>query len=238
MYSNTDNGPIEVFLVDDHKCILWGLEKLVTGEHPRMRVAGKASSRADALLGIIQTAPNVVVLDLDLGSDNSLEFLPELLQKTSARILILTGARDQSMLDRAITLGASGIVLKDEPAEVLIRAIECVNRGELWLDHSIMARVLGALTRDKQQDSSSKKTERLTPKEHQIVCAVVEQRGAKSGVIAGDLYMSEHTLRNHLTTIYRKLDVKNRLELVMFALESELTRNIPTPSASRRQALH
>ena len=120
MYSNTDNGPIEVFLVDDHKCILWGLEKLVTGEHPRMRVAGKASSRADALLGIIQTAPNVVVLDLDLGSDNSLEFLPELLQKTSARILILTGARDQSMLDRAVTLLEYDAVAHEGPRRVVV----------------------------------------------------------------------------------------------------------------------
>ena len=234
----TTNQTIEVFLVDDHKCMLWGLEKLVAGEQPRMRVAGKASSRADALAGISQSGPNVVVLDLDLGSDNSLDFLPELMQLTTARVLILTGARDQAQLERAVTLGASGIVLKDEAAEVLIRAIECVHRGELWLDRTIMARVLGALTRDKRPDSPSRKTEQLTPKEHQIVCAIVEQRGAKSGVIASDLYMSEHTLRNHLTTIYRKLDVKNRLELVMFALESDLAKNTPAHGQSHARALH
>ncbi|MDD5250372.1 MAG: response regulator transcription factor [Rhodocyclaceae bacterium] len=213
---------IGVFLVDDHKCVLWGLEKLVAGEQPRMRVAGKASNRADALAGIRAAAPNIVLLDLDLGGSSSLEFLPELLAQTAAQVLILTGTRDGALLERAVALGARGIVRKDESAEVLIQAIERVHQGELWLERSTLARVLGAFTRGERPDPKAKQTEPLTPKERQIVAAIVDQRGAKGDVIAGDLHMSGHTLRNHLTTIYRKLDVRNRLELVMFALENNL----------------
>ncbi|HEX8962620.1 MAG TPA: response regulator transcription factor [Rhodocyclaceae bacterium] len=213
--------PIGVFLVDDHRCMLWGLEKLVAGEQPRMRVAGKAGSREEALAGIAAAQPDVVLLDLDLGGCSSLEFLPQLLESSAAQVLVLTGTRDSDSLDRAIALGARGIVSKEEAADVLVSAIEGVHRGELWLDRAAMARVLGAMTRPRRAEPQ-RCVEPLTPKERQIVAAIVAQRGAKGDVIAAQLHMSGHTLRNHLTTIYRKLDVKNRLELVMFALENGL----------------
>lgn len=229
---------INVFLVDDHKCVLWGLEKLVTGEQPRMRVAGKASSRIEAMAGIRDTAPNVILLDLDLGGTSSLEFLPELLQQSAAQVLILTGSRDSAALERAVAMGASGIVLKNEAADVLIRAIEHVYQGELWVERGTMTRVLGSFTRRNNEDPDASRIESLTPKEQQIVSAIVRQRGAKSEVIAASLYMSEHTLRNHLTAIYRKLDLKNRLELVMFALEHDLAREPAAGREARIRHIH
>jgi DNA-binding NarL/FixJ family response regulator len=222
MQSTFCENPIGVFLVDDHRCMLWGLERLVAGEQPRMRVAGKASSRADALAGVADAKPDVVLLDLDLGGACSLDFLPELQQRSAAQVLILTGSRDSAELERAVALGARGIVRKDEAADVLISAIENVHRGELWLDRATMARVLGAMTRPQRPDPKARVVEPLTPKERQIVAAIVAQRGAKGDVVAAGLHMSGHTLRNHLTTIYRKLDVRNRLELVMVALEKGL----------------
>lgn len=235
MQAISSDLPIRVFLVDDHKCVLWGLEKLVDGEQPRMRVAGKAGNRAEALAGVRETAPNVVLLDLDLGGDCSLEFLPELVQQSAVQVLILTGTRDHALLERAVALGASGIILKNEPADVLIRAIECVHRGELWVERGIMTRVLGSFTRHSEENPETIMIESLTPKEHQIVCEIVQQRGAKSEAIAARLFMSEHTLRNHLTAIYRKLDLRNRLELVMFALEHDLAK---AASASQPSPTH
>jgi DNA-binding NarL/FixJ family response regulator len=233
MHMSTNPSEIAVFLVDDHRCMLWGLEKLVAGEQPRMRVAGKAGNRDEALAGIADTRPDVVLLDLDLGGSSSLDFLPELIERSAAQVLILTGSRDTAAIERAVTLGARGCVRKEEAAEILISAIDSVHRGDLWLDRSTMARVLGAMTRPRRADPKAPVVEPLTRKERQIVAAIVAQRGAKGDVIAAGLHMSGHTLRNHLTTIYRKLDVRNRLELVMFALENKLVDSPPQQAPQR-----
>jgi two-component system, NarL family, nitrate/nitrite response regulator NarL len=236
MPSPAEQQSIKVFLVEDHKCVLWGLEKLVNSE-PQMRVVGTAQSGEQALAGIRQAEPDVVLLDLDLGGDSSLGFLPEILQQPGLGVVILTGSRDKAMLERAVVLGAGGIVLKDAPAEVVLEAVRRVHRGELWIDRNMMARVLGTFIGNGGADSdAARNVDPLTPKEQQIVRAIVEQRGANSNVIAANLFMSGHTLRNHLTTIYRKLDVKNRLELVMYAIEHRLSA-ADAPAAARKKRL-
>lgn len=221
-------APIGVFFVDDHKCIVWGLERLVAGEQPRMRVAGKAHNRRDALEGIRLAAPDVVLLDLDLGGHSSLDFLPELLASSKARVIVLTGNHDPEVLARAVSLGARGVVQKDEPAEVLIKAIARVHEGELWLERATMTRMFDLLQDANDAPAApaaaAATVDPLTPRERQIIAAVVEHRGANSKAVAAGLFISDHTLRNHLTTIYRKLDVRNRLELVMYALENGLAK--------------
>lgn len=219
---------ISVLLVDDHKCVLWGLQKLIEGEHPRMRVAGTASNRWEALQAARSTAPDVILLDLDLKGESGLDVIPELL-KVGGKVLVLTGSRDPAMHERAVLGGASGVVLKDEPAEVLIRAIDRVHEGELWLDRATTGRVFNAFANGGAQrvDPEAQKITTLTPKERQIIVAICSERGAKSHSIADRLHMSEHTLRNHLTSIYAKLNVKNRVEMVIYAIEHELAQPLP-----------
>jgi two-component system, NarL family, nitrate/nitrite response regulator NarL len=125
----TNLAPIAVLLVDDQPATLWGLETLIGGEWPRMTVAGKACDR-DAALGLAATLqPDVILLDLDLAGDLSLEFLPELLGRSPARVLIFTCLRDRALHERALRDGASGVVLKDESAKVLLEAITSVSSG-------------------------------------------------------------------------------------------------------------
>ena len=125
----TDIAPIAVLLVDDEPAILRGLEKLIGGEWPRMTVAGKARDR-DAVLGLAaKLQSDVILLDLDLAGSLSLDFLPELLSCSPARVLILTCLRDQALHQRALQGGASGVVLKYEPAKVLLEAIASVSNS-------------------------------------------------------------------------------------------------------------
>ncbi len=138
-----ENGTIRVLLVDDHKSFLWGLNRLIEGERPRMEVVGSASNRADAFALAPATQPDIILLDLDLGDGvRSLDFLPDLLRETQARVLILTGVREREVHDTAIERGARGVVLKDEPAEVILKAIEKVHAGEYWLDRAAAGRAI------------------------------------------------------------------------------------------------
>jgi DNA-binding NarL/FixJ family response regulator len=211
---------ISVLLVDDHKTMLWGLERLIESEHNGMRVVGCATNRAEALELAARHSPDIILLDLDLGGDCSLDFLPALLVSGVSRALVFTGMRDQAVLDRAIVAGARGVLRKDAPAEVVLRAIEKVHQGEMWLAHDMMARIFGELTRPRvppPRDPHLEKLDSLTAKERKIVDAIVRGNGMSNKALAESLFISEHTLRNYLVTIYRKLDVANRLELYVFA---------------------
>lgn len=122
--------PIRVLLVDDHEHVLWGLGKLIEGEGPRMTVAGIARTFTEALAAVRQRRPDVVLLDIYLGEDNSLDHLPELLEAGNAKVLVLTGVRDSALHRRAIASGARAVLLKEEPAEVLLREIERIHGGD------------------------------------------------------------------------------------------------------------
>jgi two-component system, NarL family, nitrate/nitrite response regulator NarL len=216
------SDPIKVLLVDDHKSILWGLERLIESEQPKMKVVGKASTRAQALITAREAQPDVILLDVDLNGDNSLDFLPDLLELTHTRILILTGSRDLRLREQAMMQGACGIVLKEEQAEVIIKAIERVHGGELWLDRATTGRVFDQLANRGARDREAEKIASLTAKESKVVAAIVEHGGASNREIAKQLYVSEYTLRNHLTSVYSKLELHNRLELFMYATEHGL----------------
>ena len=221
---NSD-APIRVLLVDDHKSMLWGLERLIEGETPRMQVIGKATNKIEVFAILKLAKPDIVLLDLDLNGENSLDFLEQLLQESQARVLVFTASQDPVMHQRAIINGASGIVLKTENADVILRAIKHVHAGELWFDRAATSRLLRSLNAPVPTFSKAtqlSKIATLTPKERQVISAMAITPGARNKAVADRLHMSEHTLRNHLTGIYAKLDLENRLELCMYAIEHKL----------------
>lgn len=216
---------IRVMLVEDHQTMLWGLERLIEGERPRMEVVGVARTGPDAIALATRLEPDVILLDLDLGGTNSIEFLPGMLGNGKTRALVLTGERRSAVLDAALRGGARGIVGKDAPAETLLKAIEKTHQGEIWLDRESMSRLFGGLlepqaqrTRDPERDKQASLTER----ERKIIAAVVEHSDCLNKTLASHLFISEHTLRNHLTAIYHKLGVKTRLELYVYAVRHKL----------------
>ena len=213
----SDTKPINVFLVDDHKTVLWGLEQLVRSAAPRMAVVGTATSCAEMFAGLARTEPDVILLDLDLGGESGLDCLEKIGQQSAAMVLVLTGSSDPQIHQRAIVRGARGVVHKQQSADVILRAIEKVSGGEIWLDGANLGRVMTALASGKNADPEAAKIAELTAKERQIVAAVVTEKVARNKVIAGKLHMSEHTLRNHLTNIYSKLEVEGRMELYLYA---------------------
>lgn len=216
---------IRVMLIDDHKTMLWGLQRLIEGENSRMEVVGTAGNCDEALAQIATLAPDVILLDLDLGGKCSLDILPALLANGVSRALILTASRDQATLDLAVVRGARGVVHKEAPAEQVLKAIEKVHQGELWLDREVLGRVFGEFMNPaaaRKPDPETEKAAALTAKERKIVDTVVTGSGALNKALAQRLFISEHTLRNHLTSIYQKLGVSNRLELYVYAVKHQI----------------
>jgi DNA-binding NarL/FixJ family response regulator len=211
------NVPIRVLLADDHQTVLWGLEQLIQSAAPRMTVVGQVNSRTALFEMLRQITADLVLLDLDLGGSCALDFIPELIRQSFARVLILTGSTDPASHQQAVVSGARGVVSKLEPAAVLLTAIDRVSAGEIWLDRLSLSRVLDIVSKGARPDLHRQRFESLTPKERQIVASVLTEKGARNKVIADKLNMSEHTLRNRLTTIYSKLCVDGRMALYLYA---------------------
>lgn len=224
-----NSAPIRVFLIDDHRSILWGLERLIDSARPPMKVVGSATSHGEALDALENAKPDVILLDIDLGKESGLDAIPKLLgAATGARILVLTGLRDKAIHDQAVLAGAKGVVEKEAPAQTILTAIAKVHAGELWLDRAAAGRIFVEFSRKSGTpqtiDPEQKKISLLTERERQIIVGVASNAGATARTIAEMLHISEHTLRNHLTSIYDKLDVANRLELFAYAQKHHLTK--------------
>lgn len=217
--------PIGVLLVDDHQTMLWGLSRLIDGEHPRMKVVGTARCCEDAVATSESLAPDVIVLDLDLDGQCALEILPKLVSNEVSRVVVLTAEREQRTLDLAVMHGARGVMRKDAPAQQVIDSIERVYNGELCVDAQSIGRVFYELTAVKKPQKADPEVARrasLTLKEREIINTVVAGSGASNKALAAKLFVTEHTLRNHLTSIYQKLGVSNRLELYIYAVKHQL----------------
>ena len=206
-------GPTRVMLVA-LPLMSWGLERLLEGDHGRWSVVGVVASAAEGVLRLEQIAPELVVFDLD--GEEGTESLAHLQSQTPARILALTSSRDSVLQDSAVLAGARGVVGKYEAPIVLLRALEKVHAGEMWIERSATGRIFTELSRHQEgRWRSSRRTSvsALTPKERLTVEALASDAAAPGKVVAQRLNISEHTLRNHLTSIYRKLSVSTRAEL-------------------------
>ena len=224
---NKTTNTIRVLLLDDHRSVLWGLESLINSLKPRMEVVGKFTSYEEASTQLEKLRPDLVLLDLDLGAEQGIDIIPRLVQVIDAKILILTGSRDVTLHDRAIIAGAKGVLEKANSAETILTAIERVYEGQLWVDHDRMARIIQELSKKKSAEENNperKKIDSLTIRELHIVTAMTARAGATGSEVAKELHISESTLRNHLSSIYTKLDLTNRLELWDYAHKHKLNK--------------
>lgn len=234
--------PIRVMLIDDHPTMLWGLTKLVDGESPRMKVVGTAGNCEEAVAQADRLRPDIIVLDLDLDGRSALDVLPVLLSNSVSRVLILTGEHQLKTLETALLRGARGVLRKDAPAEHVLIAIQRIHRGELFAEGDMTGRVLTELVDSKKaprRDLEAEKIATLTAKERKIIQALVEGSGAVNKTLAPELSITEQTLRNHLTSIFHKLDLANRFELYVYAVKHQLgdpSANACEKSLSRRAA--
>jgi two-component system nitrate/nitrite response regulator NarL len=137
--------PIRILIIDNQAIVGASLHHLLESK-PGLKVVGETPKSSYAVVVARVAHPDVILLDPDLGEADGLDLLPELLSAApQARALVLTGTRDPEIHRRAVRLGAMGLVTKDRPTEVLLRAIARVHAGEVWLDHTLPGSVLGEI---------------------------------------------------------------------------------------------
>ena len=217
--------PIRILIIDDQAIVSASLHILLDSM-PWLEVIGEAPKSFDALMVARNEHPDIILLDIDLGDTDGLDLLPELLSAAPhARVVVLTGILDPEIHRQAVRRGAMGLVTKDKPTEVLLQAIAKVHAGEVWFDRTLLASVLGEITRGgvvQPIDPEALKIATLTAREREVIGLLGQ--GFKNKQVADRLCIAEATVRHHLTSIFAKLGVTDRLELVIYAYRHGLTR--------------
>jgi two-component system nitrate/nitrite response regulator NarL len=214
--------PITIMIIDDHVVIRSGLRMLI--EHDQqMLVVSQAGNRAEALERAAISRPDVIILDLLLGDEDGLTFLPELCQASpSSRVLVLTGVQNPDAHRRAIRRGAMGIVLKEHAADQLLKAIKKVHEGEVWIERSMMGSMIQEFNKPATVDPELTKIESLTDREREVIALIGE--GLKNKQVGERLFISETTVTHHLSSVFSKLEVSDRLELIIYAFRHGLAK--------------
>lgn len=215
--------PVRVLVAEGHKPFRAGLRLLIDCE-PTMAVVAEADSYDEAIALAQSQKPDVIVLDLVVNGESGLDYIPKLRDVSpDTRILILTGITDSSIHQQAVKLGAIGVVLKNQEPGVLIKAIEKVHSGEVWIDRATIASLLDDMSRQPNTDDAdpvADSIDLLTKRETEIIPLVAQ--GLKNKDIAERLCISHITVRHHVTSIYGKLGVADRFELIIFAFKHGL----------------
>ncbi len=212
-------SPIRIVIVHNHQIILEGLQMLVNS-WSGTTVVGTANNCIDALKVAISEKPDIVLVDLGSNGDAGIGWLSELSSACpEARLVVLTHVQNTELHHQVISLGAVGIVSNESSSEQLIRAFERVHAGEIWLNRAMMSRLIKQKNdKDKEEKETNPEASRihsLTSREREVISLVGE--GLKAKQIASRLFISETTVRHHLTTIFSKLHVCDRFELLIYA---------------------
>lgn len=216
-------APIKVLIADDHPVVRVGLRNMLQA-NGQMKVIAEAKDGIEALNMVRTLRPDIMLLDLAMPKMPGMEALRQLTGETApttTRIIVLTGLIDKRQILEALQLGARGVVLKDAVVDHLSACVRAVMQGQYWLDGRPVQNLVQVL-RDlaAQTAPPPRKTFGLTPRELEVVSLITE--GSTNKHIAQTFGISEETVKRHLTNIFNKLGVGNRLELALFALNHNL----------------
>ena len=209
---------IRVVMVDDHPLVRKGIEAATRLEED-LELLGSASSVEEALQLISEHRPDVVLVDLRLQGEHGLSVVKKgrgICPQT--RYIILTSFSTEEEIQGAIRANVDGYILKEALPEELISAIRTVSRGRKYFDPAVVQFAM-----DKNRDSKKPDLRNLTARELEVLRAL--GKGLNNCAIAGELYISEHTVKKHVGAILDKLDLKDRTQAALFSVSKGLHKN-------------
>jgi DNA-binding NarL/FixJ family response regulator len=215
---------IRLAIIDERALSRAGIQAIISSRHG-FEIIGEAAGREDAIVLVEREQPDVILMNIgENGAVGGLEMIPDLLNASElSRVLILMGGQNSEIQHQAVCYGALGVLTMDKSPDTMIKAIERIHAGEVWLDRSMTASVLSSLSpagRAKKANPEEEKIKSLTARELEVIKLVGE--GLKNKAIGEKLFISEITVHHHLTAIYSKLDVTDRLELIIYAYRNGL----------------
>ena len=217
----TSADRISILIADDHRIHREGLRRLLEGE-PDFFVVGEAASSADALRLTQQVRPNVLLLDRSMPGAHGRDMLRELAaMESEVRSIIIAERVEQADVVSALQLGARGVITKDADSEILFRSIRKVMAGEYWISRASVADLVSAVRAMAIHARESRsRPMKITPRQQEIIASVVAGHSNKQ--IAQQFSLSEDTVKRHLTNIFGRVGVSNRVELALFAIHNDL----------------
>jgi len=221
--------PIRVLLVDDQVLMRRGLRKLLEVEDG-IEVVGEAADGVEALQIVPETRPDVALVDARMPKMDGVELIKRL-SKEHPRVaaIVLTTFDDDEYIFGGLGAGAKGYLLKDTPPEELVLGIMKANRSETVLGGQIAARVVSELRRTTYPAERTTRPGDEILSEREVEVAKLVGAGATNREIARSLYITEGTAKNHISKILRKLDLRDRTQLALYAVERGWTKRAGSP---------
>lgn len=215
------NNKIKLMIVDDHALIREGLTKILEMEE-NFEIVFKAADGNEAIEYIKDNNLDIVLLDINMPNMNGIETLKKIKQiNPSLKIIMLTVYDAREYLIETLNLGANGYMLKDAEAESLVKAIEAVYNGGSYIHPNLAGELFKEINRQRTNKSSKSGVESLTRREYEVLLLIAE--GMSNKDISEHLVISEKTVKNHVSSILRKLDLQDRTQAAIFAIKQKLT---------------
>jgi two-component system, NarL family, response regulator DevR len=205
--------PLTLLVVDDHEVVRQGLVALL-GRRPEFQVVAEAGTAAEAVSAARKFRPALVIMDVRLPDGSGIEACREIrAELPETRVVMLTSYPDEDAVLSAIVAGASGYLLKQVRARDLVAALEAVGRGESLLDPAVTGRVLERVRRIATSDQPDELAQ-LTDQERKILLLVAEGKTNKE--IAADVFLSDKTVKNYVSSILAKLNLERRAQAAAY----------------------
>ncbi len=209
---------LRVVVVDDQQLLREGIAALLATD-PRMRIVGQGSNGQEAIDLVGMTQPDIILLDIRMPVVDGIQAIREIkAQWPSVRVVILTSFAHDGYVVEGLMAGADGYLLKDASTNALISGVLAVAAGQQVMEPSIVHHVAALL--NKQSTQRSRIYDGLTQRELQMISMIA--RGLIPKEIGHELHISEKTVRNHISNIYRKLGIFDRSQAVLYAMKKGL----------------
>ncbi len=211
---------INVLIADDHSMLRQGLKQILELEKD-IAVVAQASNGNEAVQYAEDFKPDVILMDINMPGLNGLQAIAEIKKKMlSSRIIVLTIHEDREYLFKTLQMGAEGYVLKDAEPSVLIEAIRNVNSGKSYIQPNMTMELVKEFNRVTLHDKEKHLDNNLTAREIEVLGLIAE--GMINKEIARQLYISEKTVKNHVSNIFKKLNVSDRTQAAIYAFKHNI----------------